>query len=167
MDWNAIVETIIGSFAGFVLGIALFYITEKWKVQSQRKDILKYLKRELAFDVELLNSWLDDYDKILRQITANDKPVYVYLRYGDFQLSFIQNAFSIGLLYDHLNDEQILKLNTILTHFSSGEQRVNQRIHQWNTDEIPQKEALGMFQYEKDIVGRYSKDFQVILATLK
>lgn len=163
-----ILATLIGSFAGFVLAIILFYITEKIKNSSTKTGILKSLKREFQYNLALIDEWLNNIDKILRQITANDLQVYSYLKYSGFQLFFLQTAFQWGILYNLVENEDIGKLNNILSHCSLlTENYVMDKINLWKSRQIDQKEALSIFEFQKEKLQTFKNDLQKIMQKIK
>ena len=114
-----------------------------------------------------MQEWIDEVEKILRKITANDNKVFSFMRYTFFQRHFMQEAFKFGIMYDALDNEDISKLNTILIHCDVGiEQYVNSSIGQWNSDQIQQQEALNNFEFEKEELGMYKKHLKAILNKL-
>ena len=79
------------------------------RIISQKKPYVKHLKREFEYDISLMQEWIDEVDKILRKITANDNKVFSFMRYTFFQRSFMQEAFKFGIMYDALDNEDISK----------------------------------------------------------
>lgn len=162
-----VVASFIGTTFGFIFSIILFLITWLIKTYLDKKTLKKHLKREYEYDVSLLQEWIDEIDKILRKITANDKQIFSFIRYTYFQRSFIQEAFRSGLMYNSLNNEEISNLNTILLHCDTGiEQYINGIIHEWKTDQKPQQEALRNFEFEKEELKKYQKHLREILSKL-
>lgn len=53
MFWQQVWSTLVGTIAGFVFSIALFYLTDHIKRQRERAKIIKGLRRELKFDLAL------------------------------------------------------------------------------------------------------------------
>lgn len=157
----------IGTAFGFIFAIILFLITSAIKVHLDKKTLRKHLKREFEYDISLLQEWIDEIDKILRKITANDLSIFSYLRYSFFQRFFMQEAFRSGIMYNSLNNEEISNLNTILLHCDVGiEQFINGTIQQWKTGQLPQHEALRQFEFEKDELQRYKRHLREILGKL-
>ena len=160
-------SSFLGTVFGFIFAIVLFLITEAVKASLAKKNLRKNLKREFAYDISLLQEWVGDIDKILRKITADDQNVFYFLRYTFFQRHFIQEAFRCGLLYNLLTDEDISNLNTALVHCDvGGEQLANGNVQLWKTGQLPLKEALGIFEFEKECLLKYQKHFRNVLEKL-
>ena len=163
-----IAASFIGTFFGFIFAIILFYITNKILEIRNKKVLLKHLKREFEYDISQIKGWIEEIDKILRKITANDSNVFSYLKYSYFARSFIQQAFNSGILYNKLNDEEISNLNTILSHCDLGfEGYINSLITQWKSSSIEQKEVLSKFEYEKEALSKYQKELAEFIKKTK
>jgi hypothetical protein len=85
-----VLASFVGTAFGFIFAIFLFLITKVIRSHLDKKTLRKHLKREFEYDISLLQEWIDEIDKILRKITANDPQVFSYLRYTFFQRFFVQ-----------------------------------------------------------------------------
>lgn len=163
-----VLASFVGSLFGFIFAIILFLVTVTIKEQFDKRTLLKHLKREFEYDISLLQEWIEEVDKILRKITANDLQVYTYLRYTFFQRSFMQEAFRSGMMYRSLNNEEISNLNNVLSHCDTGiEQYVNGAIQQWKNKQLLQQDALRQFEFEKEELQRFRKHLQEVLKKLR
>lgn len=163
-----VLASFMGTAFGFIFAILLFLITNKIKSNVDRKTLRKRLKREFEYDISLLQEWIDEIEKILRKITANDPQVFSFLRYTFFQRSFTQEAFRAGMVYDSLDNEHVSNLNNILLHCDIGtEQYLNGSIQQWKIGKQPQPTALDQFEFEKGELKKYQKQLREILVILK
>ena len=102
MFWQHVWSTLVGTAAGFIFAIALFYLTERIKRKRDRAKILKGLRRELKFDLGLHESWLKGIEDARPQVAAGDQNIFVYLDYSRFLSIFIVQAVRDGILYDLL-----------------------------------------------------------------
>lgn len=151
-----IAATFLGSVLGFVFALVLFYLTEKLKEKRERKNLLKNLRRELQYNVDLISKWMEEVEKTLRQVTAQDLEVFAYLRYSDYQRLFINMCFARGILYDIVNDEHIVQLNTVLLHLNANmEGLVNSSIQQWKEGHVEARKILRVFEYERDQLKKF------------
>ena len=167
MTLQQIFASFIGTFFGFILAIVLFLITDTVKARSAKKILRKHLKRELEYDITLIQKFIDDIDKILHKITTDDSSVSTYLKYNYLQRSFIQRAFETGIMYDELNNDDISQLNALIMHCNFGsEQYVNELIQSWRERRQEQKGALGKFEFEKELLQNYKKLLEEILKKL-
>lgn len=163
-----VLASFIGTTFGFAFAILLFLITNAIRGVSQRKTLFKHVKREFEYDISLLQEWIEEMEKILRKITANDSNVFSYLRYTFFQRAFMQEGFRTGMMYNALGNEDISNLNTVLLHCDFGtEQYVNSFIQQWKTGQLGEQDALQKFEFEKEELGRHRKRLQQILQELE
>ncbi len=81
-----ICATLIGTASGFVFALVLYFITNFIRELCSKNTLRKQLKRELQYDISLLQEWIDEIDKILRKIATNDTKVFSYLRYTFFSV---------------------------------------------------------------------------------
>lgn len=151
-----IFSTLIGTFAGFLFAIALFYLQNKWSLALQKRNLKKNLKKEFEFNLKFLEKTLDDVNKIIERITTNNKKVYTFLKYTNLQRIFLQIYFQQGYLYDALSPEEIQLLDEILLHFDKPYQDyINIQIEGWRTGTINQADMIDVFAFERDNVIKY------------
>ncbi|MEK6690538.1 MAG: hypothetical protein AABY78_04435 [Nitrospirota bacterium] len=164
-----VIATLLGSLAGFLFAIVIFYITENIRTKRIKKNLTKNLKREFEYNISLLQEWIDEIDKILRKITANDTQVFSYLKYSYYQRLFAQESFHFGILYElYNNNEDISTLNAIFFHCDiNEEQYINQIITKWKDTQIEQKKALSTFEFEKETPQKYKKQLTELLGKLR
>lgn len=159
-----ILASFLGSFFGFAFAVILFLLTNQIIEKRNKKMLLRHLKREFEYDISKIQEWIDEIDKILRKITANDINVYSYLQYSYFQRAFVQQAFNSGIMYNKLDNEEISQLNTILSHFDIGyEGYINSLITQWKSSSIKQTDVLFKFEFEKDSLIRFKQQYDEII----
>src|SRR5437016_8630695 len=111
MFWQHVWSTLVGTAAGFIFAIALFYLTERIKRKRDRAKILKGLRRVLKFDLGLHESWLKGIEDARPQVAAGDQNIFVYLDYSRFLSIFIVQAVRDGILYDLLTDDELVGLD--------------------------------------------------------
>ena len=148
-----------------IFGIALFYISEKIKSIYEIKSIKKYFKRELTYNLNLLEQWEKQIDSIILKIATNKNNISEYIKYSDYQRTFTQECFSKGILYDELNDDEIANLNKILIHFNfHGESYINDLITAWKNNETERKEEIEkMIEFHKKSILDYKKFLKIFL----
>ena len=163
-----VTATLVGTTSGFVFAVALFYLTEYWKRNSEKTNLLKNLKREFKYNLALISGWIEEYDKILRKMTTDDLQVYPSLKYTYFQRYFVQTSFGHGILYAKLtDDDDVSGLNTILVHFDSpAEQYILNLVNNWKNGTIDKVTASRAMEFEKDLAVRYKKTYETILQKL-
>ncbi|MFL6260880.1 MAG: hypothetical protein ACJ76Y_14320 [Thermoanaerobaculia bacterium] len=150
--WSRALATLIGTLAGFIFSIVLFYVSEHVKRSRDRTKIVTGLKREAAFNVSLCDLWLHSFADIRLKMAAGDKQaVFNYIDYTRTLRIFVQEALRAGILYDLLSDTELVDLDKILRFLNNmSEQDINAKIHQWKTGEIEAPEmsqALSLHEY--------------------
>lgn len=163
-----ILASFLGTLFGFIFAIVLFLITNWIQKLLANKNFKKHLEREFNYDIKLLQGWIDKIEVVLRKITAKDRQVFQYLKYSDLGRYFMDESFKLGLIYDLFTDEQVFKLNKLVTHCSlDSEGYVNGKITEWKNHPVDaedklQKEVMGVFEYQRMEL----KDFKDLILEL-
>lgn len=167
MFCQQILSTLIGTIAGFIFAIALFYLTERIKRQRDRNKILSGLQRELKFDIALFESWLKGIEDARPQVAAGDQNIWLYLDYSRFLSIFIGQAVRDGLLYDLLTDDELIGLDRAMRSCNLGaEQDFFTRLNQWKAGQINNAEMFKIFEFHKFVVTTSKKALQGISAKI-
>jgi hypothetical protein len=162
--WGKVSATLIGTVAGFIFSIFLFYLTESVKKKRAKEATLKSLQREFEYNIALIDSWKPSMDKAITQIAAGDQQVFEWFPFSRFSRIFTQQAFAAGLIFEVLNNEQAIALEDVLRFFSyDNETYVNNQIRDWKSGTLDQKEALRSMHYNQEMLVKYRKE----LASLK
>lgn len=149
-----IVATLIGTLAGFVFAIVLFILQQLLQKLYNRRQLTRNLKREVKYNIELLNDWNTKLSRILEDISLKKKST-VYLKYSDFSLTFIGNAFQQGLLYDKLTNSELQRIASNSTNFNyTVEVQINTEIMKWNETLSDECNLTVFLQYQRDTVVR-------------
>jgi len=161
--WQYVWATLLGTFAGFVFSIVLFYLTERLKRQRERSKILKGLRRELAFDLALLDSWLKGIEDARPQVAAGDRNIFLYLDYTRFLSIFIQQAVREGILYGILSDAELINLDKAMKSCNLvAEQGFSTKLDQWKNGQIDNKEMFKTLEFHKYLVTTSKKTLEGI-----
>jgi hypothetical protein len=149
--WSRALATLLGTVAGFVFSIGLFYISERVKRSRDKKKILAGLKREAAFNIGLCDVWLKGLADIRLKVAAADLSVFNYFDYSRALRIFVLEALRAGLLYDLLSDAELVELDKGLLFLGQvSEQDINGRIARWKAGNMAPAElsqALGLHEY--------------------
>lgn len=149
--WSRVLATLIGTVAGFVFAIALFYITEHLKRSRDRTKIIAGLKREAAFNIGLCDVWLKAVADIRLKVAAADPAFFNYFDYSRALRIFVQEAVRAGILYDLLSDSELVDLDKSLLFLGPvSEQDINGKIAQWKAGAIAtpvMSQALTFHEY--------------------
>ena len=161
--WSKVSATLIGTVAGFIFSIGLFYITESIKRKRAKEGTLRSLQREFEYNVALLDTWKPLIDKAITQIAANDHQVFEFLPFSRFSRVLTQQAFAAGLILEILNNDEAIALEDILRFFSyDAENVVNSKVREWNEGLLDQKEAIRMLHFNSEMIVKYRKALSTI-----
>lgn len=157
--YEQLLASFIGTAFGFGFAILLFFRTNAIKTHFAKKTLHKHVKREIEYDISLIQEWINEVDGILRKVTAKDPEVYNYLKFTFFQrYFFLQEALKKGIMYDALDNEDISHLSTILLHYDFGTQQfINSSIQQWKDQQITQQNVLRIFEFQKGVLQKHTK----------
>lgn len=166
-----ILSTFIGALAGFIFSIFLFYLTEKFKINKTNKDLSNNLQKELNHNISFLENYKDEFEKIIRKISANDKQIFTTFRFNKLRRLFILEALNKGLLYKYLSSEEIDELDAMLDYFNVSMDQIHYRyVENYINNTMPQQNTLQMFEFNRDLIVKYLKlikDLKVKLKKLK
>jgi hypothetical protein len=156
--WPTLLSTFFGAFLAFIFSIILFYITTKFGASNQKSKLERNLLNELEYNEHYLKRVLGDLQKYIEKITVDDKQLYCVFNFSQYQRLFISQYFQQGLLYEKLSPDDINQIELILSHFTqNGESWLYGHVERWKKGELPQKEALSVFSYERDQLNLYLK----------
>lgn len=166
--YQQIIASLIGTFVGFVFSIVLFYLTEKWKSAHTNKNLSSNIQRELQYNVDFLNGYKDEFEKMLRQVTANTKPVYLIFKHSKLQRLFILEAFQKGLLYKYLTVDEINNMDVMINYFLPyRDQALNQILSSYNSGQNTAQSALATLEWDRDQIDLYIKILKNLKTKLK
>jgi len=157
--------TLIGTVAGFLFSIALFYVREKVKHTREREKTIKNLRREFVYDVGLLGEWVRNLTTARAQVAAGTN-VFRTIPYTRFSRAFVQEAFRSGIIFEIFNDEEVASIDELLGFFwTGGEQFVNDKLAKWDykREEISAKEVVDMLQFNIEKIEEHQKTLGVLV----
>lgn len=115
--------TFFSTLLGFVFALLLFHITECAKNRREKISSMNLLKRELEYNIILIDEWIISIKHNLYWLTWG-KPIYTFsARYGLFQNNFINKALKSGIIYNLLDNKQVKIIIDILTFFTTDRNR--------------------------------------------
>jgi hypothetical protein len=156
-----IIATFIGALFAFVFSIGLFYLTEKWKNRLINKNLFSYLEKELGYNITFLEKYIEDYEKMIRKITANDKQIYTIFKFEKLQRLFLLDAFSRGELYKCLTNEDISNIDEMLTFFGEISSNIAwSLLDDYKKAKKTQQEVLSKYEWDRDQIIKY-RDFLI------
>jgi hypothetical protein len=167
MNWNQIWSTLVGTIAGFVFSLALFYFTDRIKRRHDRMRILRGLQRELKFDLALFDSLSKGIEDARLKVAVGDKDIYLYLDYSRFLSIFIIQAVREGILYDLLTNEDLVGLDKAMrTCNAQPEKEFSDRLTLWKSGQIGNSEMFKTLEFHKFIVSTSKTALETIAAKI-
>jgi hypothetical protein len=161
--WSRALATLVGTVAGFLFSIVLFYVSESVKQSRGRKRIVDGLKREAAFNLSLCDSWLVAFSDMRPKIAAGDTSFLHYIDYSRILSIFVGEALKAGILYELLTDDSLVALDKWLRYFQGhSEREINSQIEQWKAGSISPLELSQALTFNEFAV----KEGQKIMKTL-
>jgi hypothetical protein len=162
--WQQVLSTLIGTFAGFLLSLALFYLTETWKNSRTRKDLGANIAKEIQFNLDFLTQYKTDFEKMLRQVTAGDKQIFTVFRHNKLQRLFLQEAFQKGLLYKNLSTDEVVAVDAMLSYFLPyRDQILWTTLNEFQNGQKDIQATLFVYEWDREQIEKYIK----LLNTLK
>jgi len=156
--WSRALATLVGTVAGFVFSIVLFYVSEYVKRSRERTKVIAGLKREAAFNIGLCDAWLKGIGDIRLKVAGGDQAVFNYIDYTRALRIFVQEAVRGGILYDLLTDGELVELDKSLRFFGSvSEQDINGKIEQWKTGSISAADMSKALTFHEYVVTEARK----------
>lgn len=153
-----IFSTFIGALAGFIFSIFLFYLADKWKASRINKNLSANLQKEFDYNINFLESYKQEYEKLIRQVTANDKEIFTIFRFNKLQRLFLQEAFNKGLLYKHLTSDEINDLDLMLSYFTDSMNQLHlMYLDEYKSDKTTQQISLKRFEFNRELIDKYLK----------
>ncbi len=163
-----IVDTFIGALAGFIFSISLFYLTEKWKNNRVNKDLSDNLQKELEYNSNFIEGYKEDFEKLIRKITANDRQIFTIFRFNKLQRLFLLETFNKGLLYKYLSADEINNLDAMLDYFTTPMNQIHYGyVEDYRNNTVLQRISLQRFEMNKDLLEKYFKLVKTLKEKLK
>ncbi len=156
--WSRALATLLGTVAGFLFSIVVFYISEHVKRSRDRKKIIVGLKREAAFNIGLCDAWLKGVPDVRLKVAAGDQNFFNYFDYTRALRIFVQEAVRAGVLYDLLDDSELVDLDKSLLFLSPlSEGDMNGEIAQWKAGSFSAAELSKALSFHEYVVTESRK----------
>ena len=98
-----IIATLIGTFAGFVGSLILFWIKEAFQKRKQEKSLVKHLRYELDYNINLLTKYEKDLTQSIEAVGADSRSVFSTIEYAKvarfFSIQFYREGFDLTPVY--------------------------------------------------------------------
>lgn len=149
--WNHVTATLIGTIAGFIFSLALFWLKERLKQNRLINHLVTNLKYELEYNLNLFKKYSARVSECIEAINSDKKDVYLTLDYN-----FVASYFSIqfyreGLARRYLHYEDMKRWNDVVSNHSAGtEQYVMDVVESWRKSEIEKDKVFSALKHERD-----------------
>jgi len=161
--WQNIFSTFIGVLAGFLFSIALFYFTTTQRRYKSARTLAKNLNKEFEYNINFLKNIISDLNKSIEKIASDDDELHMFFDYKYYQRLFLQAYFQQGYLYDKLDPEDIILLDTILSHMAPlAGNWINEHIQMWEKKQITKQRVTQVLSFERDTLEGFIKNIQTI-----
>ena len=117
LDWidiKNVFSTFIGALFAFILSFLSFHANEEYKDGKLKKRLTNCVKKELAYNRQLLSSLIISIEQFEEGI-KNKKNVTTTFNYSYYQRLFITEYFRAGYMWDKLDNNNIHSIEQVLT----------------------------------------------------
>lgn len=137
-----------GAFFGVIAGTFVTYGVNLLMERRTNSQKINNLKFELGFNLRQLDRWLQEAAGFRNAVNANALNTWAeWFDFTNIMRATSEEMFKSGLLYSHLDHDQIARLQVFLSDFSIGlEQYVNTRISA-NRQTFNQQECVQLAVY--------------------
>lgn len=145
--------TLVGTFAGFMGSLILFWIKELVTKRGLQKSLINNLNYELDYNIALYKKYDELITKCIEQTGADDRNAYLNINYQYVARFFAIQFYQSGLIQKYLHHEDMKRWNDFMITLAEGSQQyVLKRLEAWRNGEIKKEEIFGALSYERDQV---------------
>jgi putative component of toxin-antitoxin plasmid stabilization module len=157
--WSRALATLVGTVAGFVFSIVIFYITESVKRSHERTKIVAGLNREATFNIGLCDTWLKGISELRLKVAAGNRNVFNYFDYTRALRIFVTEGLKAGILYELLSDAELVELDKALRFVGApqSEQYINEKVAQWKVNQITPADFSAALDFHEYVIGEAKK----------
>ena len=162
--WEQAGATVIGVVAGFLFSLALFWIKENISYKKKKENILKGLRFEFDYNLNIFKKYLEQVEECISAIGANSKKTYLKLNYELIFIYFAKQFYQEGLIIKYLPVEGVKRWNDFLGNCSVGsDEYIDNELEKWRKSKIDQEDIFKSLKLEKN----HLKDAIVMIEYLK
>ena len=153
-----VIATLIGTFAGFVGSLLLFWIKESYQNKNKEEALIKNLNYEFDYNINLLNKYETDLTQCIESVGADSKSVYSTIDYKKVAYFFAVQFYKEGLITKYLHPEDMKRWNDFLSSLSEGsENYIIDKLEQWRNSKIDKELVFKALKLERDQV-KYARE---------
>jgi len=149
----------IGAFIGFLGALIVFFIKEWWQTSIRKRSVVKNLKLELTYNINLYEKFEEQIQECIEAISNGNRSLYLNLDYDFVGTHFAKQFYQNGLLLKFFHPEDMRRWNVMLTLIGTGaDKHVTDCVDQWREEkEIEQEAVYEALKHEKKQVS-YAKE---------
>jgi len=158
-----IIATLIGTIAGFAGSLVLFWIKELHQNNKRQKSLVKNLRFELDYNVNLLNKYETDLTQCIEAVSADSKSVFTTIQYDKIAHFFAIQFYREGLITKYLHPEDMKRWNDFLSSLSEGsEEYIEDILKKWRDSNIEKEKVFKALKNERAQV-KYAREMSEYL----
>ena len=149
--WEYLIATLIGTIAGFIFSLTLFWLKERSKKKSNINNLLKNLRYEFEYNLNLFRKYSQKLTECIEAVNSGNHSVYLQLDYNFVASYFSLQFYREGLASKYLHYEDMKRWNDFVSNHSSGaEQYVFDTIENWRKSEAEKEKVVSALKHEID-----------------
>ena len=149
--WEHVTATAIGALLGFLFGLALFWIKERWFNTDQRKKAVKNLLYEFEYNLNLFEEYKKKLTGCIEALSADKRKIYLNLDYDFVATHFSRRFYNEGYLSDFLHQEDMKRWNIFLSKLSPGsETYIEEEVDKWREKGGDKESVYNALKNERD-----------------
>ncbi|MCX6841319.1 MAG: hypothetical protein NTX53_03405 [candidate division WOR-3 bacterium] len=130
---QSLASTLVGTVAGFVFSILLFYLSENWRRRHAKTVLMRNLRKELEFDIEHAASLLDVLQGTTAKVATGEKDLMPYFQYEVFQSFYLGQVYREGYLYDAFDMKSVRSIDEMFRFLQNAGANVNKSIEDFKS----------------------------------
>lgn len=122
--WEYVFAIALGATLSFLFSIAIFYLSEKFRRNTSRRDIRRSFSSELAFNRDYLQKQLSALKETIERVSNDEREVFPVVRFTGLSTTAYGQYVASGYIWDDLQPEDVSDLNDMLWHLSPAGERI-------------------------------------------
>jgi len=158
-----VIATLIGSFCGFLAALAMLWVKEWFHDSRKEKSLIKNLRYEIEYNINLLNKYEDQLTKCIEAVGADTREVYLTVNYALIARYFSIQFYREGLVSKYLHIEDVKRWNDFLSTLNEGsDAHVSDTLENWRKNKANKEQVFKALRHERDQIG-YAKELSEYL----
>lgn len=154
--WQNVLSTAIGATLGFVFSIALFYISQRVRENTWRRDVRKSFYRELEFNRDYVVAQLDALEKTIERVSNDEREVFPVVRFSGLRTVAYGQYVASGYIWDDLKPKDVSELDEMLWDLGPGaEQLVFETVDGWKRGDSDKTTTYNHLDWKRTQLRRH------------